>query len=1060
VSPSAPIRSTPAFARDVPPEVLHALGNKPPTEQQWAAIAAPLEPTVLIAGAGSGKTAVMAARIVWLILGGHAKPSEILGLTFTNKAADNLLQRVRTAVEPLGLPDGEEPVIATYHGFAASLIADYGLRAGLEPGAALMSEAQAWQLCAELFSNRTYDHLVVRSLYHVSSVQHLADECANHLVSPRDVIEHDHRFLRMIEEKGIKVAYKVRNSSRYRIELAGVVEDYQRIKRDRQLLDYGDQIAIAHELAGDEAVREDFLARFKVSLLDEFQDTNHAQAQLLRRLMPPGYPVMAVGDPDQNIYAWRGASLANLLRFPAEFTTRDGTPAASMPLFVNFRSGSRILALANALIDEIPAARRPPGKVLEPYERNGVGEVLALCVDDQLTEAERIADQAIAAHEAGTPWREIAILPRKKRLFDVLVEVFRAREIPLEVIGLGGLLRMPEVIDVVAVLRVLNDPMRNVALARLLRGPRWRIGHRDLAMIARHAADRNRHLREALTDAETPGDVAFSLAEALGSLVEVEGLSDEARARLDVFNADLAALRAEIAALPLEELVARALDWLGLPAELAASASPAASSIERNLANFLDRVAAFEPLDGEPTLGTLIEWLDAIESSDEEIEASQPTEHDSVKLMTIHQAKGLEFDVVFIPGLAAGKGSAKIFPDTGRQPNPAENARYLPFEFRGDRDVLPDWDNNLAGFKRELTHRAMEEERRLLYVAVTRARKRLIASAAHWYEPSGMGEALKYPMGPSEFWHEIARFEQTQVLERVDEAPQPNPLIARRAERAAVWPQPAHRGQPDPLFPQGLAAAVAARRAQVTPDTGLFPMDEPAAGSAIPTSLPVSALVTYKGCPLRFAWSYVRPLPRRSSVAARIGTKVHAWIEQHGRGQITLYDPDEFEEVEPSRENERIAELKATFKASRFAGLPPVASERPFSLLIGDFAIHGRIDAIFDRPGGGWEIVDFKTGRAPDEPGSAALQLDLYALAAQEIWGKTAEEITLTFAYFGSSEERSFVARPAEQLRGEVAALLDAIAANAFEPEPSAACSHCDFLRDCAAGKEFVGPAS
>ena len=1046
------------FARDVPDEIIHALGGNAPTEQQWSAITAPLEPTVLIAGAGSGKTAVMAARIVWLILNEHAKPSEILGLTFTNKAADNLLQRVRRAIEPLGLPDGEEPVIATYHGFSASLITDYGLRAGLEPGASLMSEAQAWQLCSQLFNDRTFDVLEVRSNYHVASVRHLADECANHLVSPRDVMQEDAGFLAKIEEKGIKVAGAVRYAARKRIELANVVEDYQRVKRARQLLDYGDQIARAFEIAGDEAVQRDFRARFKVALLDEYQDTNHAQARLLRCLMPDGYPVMGVGDPDQNIYAWRGASLRNLLAFAGDFRKADGSDATVLPLVVNFRSGARILTLANTLIDQIPATRRPPDKVLEPYEGNGQGEVAAFLTTDQIAEAARIADEAIAVHDAGTPWREIAILPRKKRLFDGLVEVFRAHQIPIEVIGLGGLLRMPEVIDLVGVLRVLNDPMRNVALARLLRGPRWRIGHRDLAMISRHAAGRNRDLRQQLADAETPGDVAFSLAEALGSLDDVEGLSDTARARLQAFHADLAALRAEIAALPLQDVVARALDWLGLPAELDASPSPAAPAIKRNLANFLDRVAAFEPLDGEPTLGALIEWLDAIDESDEQIEASEPSADDSVKLMTIHQAKGLEFDIVFLPGLATGRGT-KIFPDTARQPNPMQSPQYLPFTLRGDRDVLPDWDNNLAGFRRELEARAMEEERRLLYVAVTRARHRLVASAAHWYEPSTRNDSLKNPMGPSAFWHEIAEFPGVQMLERVDEAPEPNPLIGRRAERAHAWPLPA-RPEPDALFPDGLAATVRARREMLGEDPTLFPAPEPKTGPPSPTSLPVSALVTFGQCPKRFYWSYVRPLPRRSSSAARVGTIVHAWIEQLGRGQITLYDPEEFEERAPSAHGARIAELKEAFKGSRFAGRTPVAAERGFSLLIGEVGVHGRIDAIFERDDGGWEIVDFKTGRAPEAEGSEILQLELYALAAQEIWDKAPEDLTLTFAYIGSSEERTYQARAAAEIRKEIEAALDAIAARAFEPQTSPLCRSCDFLRDCREGQDFVASMS
>src|SRR5207248_3887265 len=470
---------------------------------------------------------------------------------------------------------------------------------------------------------------------------------------PADVVKWDLEFLEKIKNSGDKIAGKISLASRKRIELAGVVEAYQQAKQARRVLDYGDQIRLASEIASDPRVVADFLARYRFALLDEYQDTNIAQARMLKRLMPDGYPVMAVGDPDQNIYAWRGASLHNLLAFPEQFVQGDGSKARILPLEVNFRSGARILSLANELIDHVSPQRRAADKVLRHFEDLGQGTVAVGLWPDQSAEAAGIAAEIARAHDEGIPWGEIAILCRKKRLFAPIVEELRARDIPFEVIGLGGLLKMPEVIDLVSLLRVLEDPMRNVALARLLRGPRWRIGHRDLALIARRAAEKNRSLKEQLGDLDAPGDVIFSLAEAVAAADEAEGLSDEARARLEHFNAVLTELRAQ-SHLPLPELAQRALDMIGVVSELDASPSNAAPAARHNLANFLDRIAAFQPLEGEPTLGALIEWLDAIEEADEEIEAAQPTDEDSVKLMTIHQAKGLEFDLVIVPGLARG----------------------------------------------------------------------------------------------------------------------------------------------------------------------------------------------------------------------------------------------------------------------------------------------------------------------------------------------------------------------------------------------------------------------
>lgn len=1039
------------FVADAPVEVFNALGEKWPTHQQWDAISAPLEPSVLIAGAGSGKTAVMAARIVWLIVNGHAKANEILGLTFTNKAAETLLERVRKAIRPLGLPDGEEPAIATYHAFASGMIIDYGLRAGIEPGAALLSEAQAWQLCAELYSGRTYQHMEARSLWHVSYVRQLADDCSNHLVTPDQVIEWDDRFLEKIENSGDKIAAKIVDACRKRSELVGVVAAYQAAKAARRVLDYGDQIRLASEIAEDPRVQADFLARFRFALLDEYQDTNVAQAKMLKRLMPDGYPVMAVGDPDQNIYAWRGASLHNLLAFPRQFPREDGSEAHVLPLEVNFRSGLDVLTLANQLIDKVAPQRRAADKVLRHYPPLGKGEVAVGLWPDQSAEARGIADEAVRAHDAGTAWREIAILCRKKRLFAPLVEELRARDVPLEVIGLGGLLKMPEVVDLVALLRVLEDPMRNVDLARLLRGPRWRIGHRDLALIARRAAERNRSLKEQLGEYDAPGDVNFSLAEAVVACDEVDGLSEDARARIGRFNEELSALRAQ-SHLPLPDLAQRALEMIGIVGELDASPSRAAPAARHNLANFLDRVAAFLPLEGEPTLASLIEWLDAVEDADEEIEAAQPTDADSVKLMTIHQAKGLEFDVVFVPGLARGKRS-QIFPDISRTVNPYTSPQHIPTDLRGDAEVFPRFMGNLTQYTDELKVRQEEEERRLLYVVITRARKRLVCTAAHWYYPSGMYEALTEPLGPSEYWQEIRAFENVEVIVE-SECPAENPLLERRAERAKVWPPDARRPA-DPLFDDGLAAAVAAARAETAPDGSLFP-PVPESMTVRPTMLNVTSIVTFAQCPKKFYWSYVRPLPRKSSAAARIGTIVHSWIEQEGKGQISLVDPAEFEERLPAPDDDIVATLKKSFENSRFYGRAPVMAERAVALVVGDHIVQGRMDAVFDRDDGGWEIVDWKSGRTPEEEGAERWQLDLYALAAQEIWGKAAEDLTVTFVYLRDEAERSYPGRPAVEIRTELQDALTAIAGGTFEAAPGSQCRWCDFKRDCAPGTAWL----
>jgi DNA helicase-2/ATP-dependent DNA helicase PcrA len=1037
----------------------------------------------------------MAARVVYLALvatgrlpSDHrgALPSEVLCLTFTNKAAEELARRVRDATTGLGLPEGEEATVLTYHAFAAKLLDDYGLRMGLERGQRLLSEAQKWQLVVSLLEDRQFEHLEVRTLRSVvGDALSLSDECANHLVEP-DVVRAD--SLAFAERIEIRKAEDrtARTRALQRAELAEVVGAYRDRKRALGVIDYGDQIALAHRLVEEHPeVVEEFRARFPVVLLDEYQDTNVAQARLLRALCGPGYPVMAVGDPDQNIYAWRGASLANLLRFPGEFG--NGGAARQRPLYVNFRSGSRILAVADEVIGKVPEERRAPDKTLRPHPDRGVGRVRGFYASDERSEAQRIADliNEMAAARDRAPegeerWADFAVLCRKKRLFGPIAQVLREQGIPVEVVDLGGLLRLPEVVEVVAWLRLLADPARNVSLARILQSPPWRIGHRDLVALARWSAERNRHLSIALPGEDvSPGDVSFSLMEAVTNVdgETMPDLSEEARERLAEFRTRFERLE-RAAAGGLADLVANVVEESGLMRELEASTSKAAPGAKRNLLNLVQHVSAFSPVEGAASLSTLIEYLDAAEETEDELEPVQVSEANTVKLLTIHKAKGLEWPVVFVPGLATGPRSS-IFPDTSRQANPVTQAARIPFELRGDAEVLPRYEGNLDSFKVELRSRGEEEERRLCYVALTRARDELVVSGAHWYE----GPAQ--PFEPGAFYEELAAHADSEVV-AVEECPEENPLIAIRGERAAGWPGIGHREDTDDMFPDGwMAAAEAAVRDASFVDErieGLAPGEQAVFRSRVeadleraalieertraagavppPTSLSVSGLLDYVRCPKLFYWSQVRPLPRRPSPAARLGSEVHRWIELESRGQATLIDVDELPDLATE---ERLAEpgheaaLKAAFKRSRFAERVPLYVERPFLLWVDGLVVGGRIDAVFGAPDGPWEVVDYKTGRVPSEDDPMfGFQLDLYGLACVEIWGKRAEELTLTYFYLAEEKEVSRAAGDPQQTRGRVREALAGIIGGRYDPTPSERCRWCDFLSFCDAGRAFV----
>ncbi len=1004
------------------PALTAALNGYEPTDEQWAAISHPLQPVHLVAGAGSGKTAVMAARIVWIVEHEGLAPSQVLGLTFTNKAAEELEERVRRALLAGGKHRPEDVVVRTYHAFADEIVRTDGLLVGVDPDSGLLSEAQQWQLVRGCLDELpAFQALEVRSpAALVRSTLALASSISDHLISTADVIAADQRVI-----SSALANDDMRETSRRRMELCRVVEAYVQAKRRARRIDFGDQVTRAVEILESfpEVLRR-YRELYPVTLLDEYQDTNVAQRRLVQALVGEGGAATAVGDARQAIYAWRGATMYNLIGFPAHFPRRDREAAYEpVSLRENFRSGRRILETANAIAAGIDPARRP-GEELRPHPANGEGRVTLGLYRDGAEEAAAIADLIEQLHghpmAPGRPpvaWKDIAVLLRRRSGFALIHQELSRRDIPVEVVGLTGLLKTPEVTEVVAWLRCLEGrPSANRWLARILLGPRWRIHHRDLALCARWIAERNHELALRLAGGDperarelTPGELGVSLVEAVEHADRIEGLGPEARRRLRAFANRLAELRARAAG-PLPELVRAVIDVSGVDAALQASTARSAPAQRQNLSNLLDLVASFAPLEDEANLRTFLDYLDAAEEADETLEAMQPADQDSVKIMTVHAAKGLEFECVFVPAIAASEGKEgkvlSIFPDT-RTGNPLNNHALLPYEVREDRDHLPRFEGNVKAFHEEVKARTLEDERRLFYVALTRAKQFLHVSAAWWYERQTRRK------GPSEFWEELEALSDggpVEVLARA-EPPASNPAV--EALQAGVgWPPPASLGGDD-LFPDGVGAVadalaegrvslseLAARldppaRARLDPllsehagTVDALVADMTDTGPVIPQLPETIAATTWVR--LREGQldpiDLVRPLPERPSAARRLGTEIHRLIEESVRGIAPYPDEGELDAPGEVADGGRVADLLERWR-KRYGGrtvavLPsgePMV-ELPFALRKGDHIVRGRIDVVYETDDGGLEIVDLKTGR-PFDPRDHPGQLALYAEA-------------------------------------------------------------------------------
>ncbi|KUL29067.1 UvrD-helicase domain-containing protein [Actinoplanes awajinensis] len=840
--------------RYTPLELARLLHLPPPTDEQAAIIAHPVKPLLVVAGAGSGKTETMASRVVWLVANGYAHPGEILGLTFTRKAAGELAHRVRARlsqlVRSLGGRDealAGEATISTYHSYAARVVTEHGLRGGFEPSARLLTEAARWQIVDSLVRAYTGEMTGLNRAPGTvtDDVLALSAELAEHLLTPDDLAAWTGRFFAELQSFPGRMYKDVSESLRRqqnRLTLLPLVRLYEQRKLGIEAMDFGDQMARAALVARDHPeVGRVERGRFRVVLLDEYQDTSHAQVVMLNNLFGGGHPVTAVGDPCQSIYGWRGASAGTLERFPDEFPDAEGHPAWVRSLTRSWRNRPEILKVANV----VSAPLRAQVGVLKPAERvaESVGGRTVSCalLPSYAEEASWIADSMLTAWRlvAGMPKalpEEIplerrptsAVLVRVRSQIPVIEEALRARGLPVEVVGLGGLLDTPEVRDVVCTLRVLADPTDGASLLRLLTGARWRIGPRDLVALHRRARTiaGARAPKPEDPESEAPAEVTAdrlddaTLIEAMADLGAPAQYAPDGYARLAAFSRELGALRQRLDQ-PLPDLLADIERTIGLDVEVAVRGWAAGDAgLARAHLDTLGEAAT--RFGSENESGTIAGFLAFLTAAEEEERGLEPGQVDvvegAVQILTAHAAKGLEWDVVSAAGLCRGvwpglvRGSDHYLGGIG----------VLPFPLRGDASGLPVLDledatdqkdvaGALSDFARAWREHDEREERRLAYVAVTRPRRLLLCSGYWW------GDGVKRPRGPSVFLDEIRATCEAGAGVVAVWTPEPAPGETNPSEEVvatAEWPS-------DPLGlrrPAMAAAADLIRRMVADPD--------------------------------------------------------------------------------------------------------------------------------------------------------------------------------------------------------------------------------------------------
>jgi DNA helicase-2/ATP-dependent DNA helicase PcrA len=1075
----------------VPPEVEDRLLTGL-NESQAEAVTHPAGPLLVLAGAGSGKTRVVTRRIAWLAAQGIA-PERVLALTFSTRAAEEM----RGRAEALLSTPFEELNCSTFHAFCTRLLAEEALEAGLEPFIHPVTPADRLALLMDRLDELSIRHHDLRAnpapvlAQMIDRIDRLKDEMvtsADHLEWAKSLAASDDPADRDRAER--------------ELEFARLYEAHDRLVEEAGGLDFGEMILRAIRLLEEHpATRRRVHDRYRAVLVDEYQDTNLAQKELLERLVGPDRNVVVVGDDDQSIYRFRGASRKNIHDFHETFPD-----AKVIRLEVNYRSSQAILDAAHAVVEpcegrlekKLRAAGRGPAPV------PGLDPVSFWRCENERAQAQAVAAELEREIADGIEPGECAVLARSVRNEGQLVATaLEERGIPYRVMGAAAFFERAEVRDLLAWLRLLSDPGDARAVVRALLRPPVELGPVALARTTTIARRRKT-------------DMISALQIALGT----PDVPPEARERIDRFLKTYRAASRAFDGMRPDLFVHRLIERIGLRKQYLFSDTT--ESLERlvNIAKFADLAAAWVRREPGRSSRDFAEHVAAVAAAGlREEEATVRGAPNAVRIMTMHGAKGLEFDCVYVLGV-----------QQSRMPGP-----------RRSRETVPE-----ALLKEELPADTREahaaEMRRLLYVAMTRARRRLVLA---WPEASGSGESTIQK--PSEFYeearravgaaeeergeellgihedlyaafrmmrdevlgsvaqvgasmgemrldahldavHAVSRYlELLKLAALIERRPRREELSQAIAEINQVLAQAAGPEQRGLLAESNLddllleADRETLRRERLVAGHSTTSLESylPIRGQGL--MLSATDIDVYRACPLRYKFARVFSIPREQTLPQRFGILVHQVLERF-HAQIaneeaaggTLVPDTGIERLMALFDNgwrrggfggtneERQLHEKAVVALSRYherfavQESSPVWFERGFSFRIGPHQVRGRVDRVDRHPDGSFELIDYKTGRARTQSQlKDDIQLSLYQLGAREAWKLESSRQS----YYYVLDDEKVPLRPTEddvrRIEDTAREVAAGILAQQFEPTPSyAACSICDFQLICPAAEK------
>ncbi len=1047
--------------------------------EQESVIAHDHHPIRVMAGAGTGKTHTLTARVARLIEDGLARPEQILALTFNNKAATELRERIGDASLQVGVPPEAEPVtVLTYHSFGNAVITEWGGMIGLPPSPPLLSKAERWLLlwdCLPHIDFRSIDLMHLRSQFGspINPILELGGRLKDELVTPAQLADY-------LAGGGV-------DDGEQRDKLADYTRAllvYERERSARGIIDYGDQIALAVQALGLSEVRAAYRDRYRFVLVDEYQDTNYAQSVLVRLLIQDFHQrnVCVVGDIRQAIYRFRGAAPDNLQRFPQDFPST--TPYS---LQRNYRSTEQILTAANAIWTD---GRSEEGEDLVSVDGRQGPPVIACACEDPESEWEWIARRITAEHATGVAYRDIAVLVRKNDIKQQLWRGLIQRGIPAVMSGGADLYRTPEVREILSYLRALARPSDNISLAHIASSDSFGLDEAALYEVI-GPLPRGRSLFDLMLeragDPSAPNDLRLFLA-TFGRLLSDTATLSTARVVESIIGLRRGAYT--------DLQRANVYRFHGIAQDFASGRVRGAS------------VAAFV---------AYINLLLAAPSDEEE--ATDMTEEDAVQVLTVHAAKGLERTVIFVA--CASEQDFRV----------VNKADPLPLELRHPAAGMPSIEDfpEPKGFKRALEawekRQHLLEEQRVVYVALTRARDQLYLS---WHRLPLFYRKERQPLAVLKHVLPLAVAESFDRLdwETANEAPAQleAPERARRFARtqAKVWAT----WTPDDFEAEGMSLsdsksmsdntslgdntsfaerlAVAWRRYAV--EDGLSIDDGDLLGAGIrrwheerrrvegllrrcltpavrpvdadrrpvieaPTTLSYSMLATYQACSRKAYLRFLAGFPGEpGNQAAGPGTAFHAAVETAAAGQLVGRWPTFDELVQSFTEAAAeahgvtlytVSEAERHMLRSFWDGpdrtATPLVVEAEFYWRVGPGYLHGFIDRIQQCSDGTIELINFKTSRTASTETEArqSLQLLIYALAARESYKVELDRLSLVYPRLEKRVSVSFTDEELRTARMAIVTLMERARTANYEEVDTRHCSVCEYRLICPAASLF-----